>query len=474
MSSQNDAFDLPPPKGSRKIKKRPSLHRIKRSLTAGSKSNAEDQLSFLDNSSTNNFFDDEFDNNPFRANDSRESLNSNDNPFRDFHPPAAKDKDILQPLPSASEPEEDAIDSEKEKERESGKENEEKEKDKAAEVKKIDAAIRKCAQRLRNLRAKRAKLTGEAPPPRIATSVARNKEQPNANANSAPKRIVKKRAFETIDAMDWMKKGSAMLKYGRFGYPHFRHFELSRDGQFIQWYSSGKKMDKSRIDLRSVSKLQRGQLTATFKKHLQPRLASCSFSLLYTEKADKGGKQKSLDVITKNKNAYVLWTKGLELIIAYNQRIHQRVYAPSWGPTIERDEDEDAPTAFPTSIMVKVAKRDERHIEQRLSLQPEPPRKMVEKELKDATERFEKLMVICSDAKYVSLSEMEPVKKRIVELEEDVENIKLSFEKKKLNIASHEIWRTAVELKALENKIQAIGKTQNSGTFFGRSFTSAF
>ena len=190
----------------------------------------------------------------------------------------------------------------------------------------------------------------------------------------------RKKEYETINAIAWMKNGSAMLKYGRFGYPHFRHFELSEDGTHLQWYSSSKKLGKSRIGLNQVIMLQKGQLTDTFKKHLQPRLASCSFSLIY------GNGSKTLDVITKNKSAYSIWTKGLEAIIEYYQNTKQRIY-----------DQNDKSLKFPQDVMVQIVKRDEESIAKRLALQPEPPKKIVEKDLEIAVKRFKKLTIICND-----------------------------------------------------------------------------
>ena len=247
-----------------------------------------------------------------------------------------------------------------------------------------------------------------------------------------------------MNAIEWMKKGSSMLKYGRFGYPHFRHFELSQDSHHLIWYSSSKKLGKSRIDLKEVECLQKGQLTASFKKHLQPRLASCSFSLIY------GNNKKTLDVIAKNKSSYLIWTEGLLKIIEYNKSVKERVY----GNQLQQNMIQ-----FPDQVLVKIVKRDEKNIEKKLALQPEPPKKIVEKELEFATKRFIKLSNICNDSRYSNINEMEQVKKRLVELEQDVEKVKNLFHTKSLNIASHEIWRTSVELKALENKIQAICKS---------------
>jgi len=246
--------------------------------------------------------------------------------------------------------------------------------------------------------------------------------------------------YEQVNAMEFMRTGSAMLKYGRFGYPHFRQFELSENGQFLMWYSSGKKLDKSRIDLSTVTKLQQGQLTPIFKKHLQPRLASCSFSLLYRD----GKSLKSLDVITKNRSAFVLWTKGLHKIIEYHRQC--RLRGRDQGPPL------------PTTLWMKTIKRNAQTIKDRLSKLPEPPKKVVARELAEAMRRLESLLKVSRDSKWDDVPAMEGVKTRLVELEQEMERNRHLFESKTMNVASHEIWRTSVEMKALKNKIQAISK----------------
>ena len=259
----------------------------------------------------------------------------------------------------------------------------------------------------------------------------------------------KQKEMETVDAMEFMKKGSAMLKYGRFGSPHFRHFELSHDGQHLMWYSNTKKLDKSRIDLKTVNKLQKGQLTATFKKHLRPRLAPCSFSLIYRERPKTS---KTLDVIAKNRSAYLLWTQGLQEIIDYHHHRHHH-----------HQYEEEHP--FPITVPVKVPQTNEKHIERRLSLLPEPSRKAVEREWKDATERVKKLMAICYHPKYAQNQHMEPVKDRLLEIDIEVEQIRHCFENNKLSFTAHQIWRTAEELKAIEHKIKAISKKTRTTSF---------
>jgi len=293
-------------------------------------------------------------------------------------------------------------------------------------VAKIDGKIKKYEAKLAVLREKRTAYRAqldpeEAAPPDAPDAVDQNKTGDDGQPPDS--------RYSQIDAMEFMRSGSAMLKYGRFGYPHFRHFELSEDGRFLLWYSAAKKLKKSRIELSTVSALRKGQLTPIFRKHLQPRLASCSFSVIY-------GDGKSLDVITKNRSAFVLWTKGLAKILE-----HHQLRLP-----------------LPTELWVKIVKRNQQSIEERFAMQPQPQRKTVERELKATTERFNKLMAVSSDAKWDSLRAMEPVRRRLVELEQEMERIRHLFEAKTMSVASHEIWRTTVELKALKNKIQAITK----------------
>ena len=265
----------------------------------------------------------------------------------------------------------------------------------------------------------------------------------------------KKKEYEIIDAIAWMKKGSSMLKYGRFGYPHFRHFELSKDGEALVWYSSSKKITKSRIELNSVSVLQKGQKTSIFKKHPQPKLVSCSFSLIYGPDGIK-----TLDVITKNKNAFILWTSGLEKLIEYHRAVRDRIYDHNHGSGPKES------LACPAALMVKIPKRNVEAMENRLAMQPSPPRKVVQKDLEETIKTFSKLMSMCNDPKYNQMNGMEVVMKRLVELETEIEKVRHAFETKSLNVASHEIWRCSVEIKALDSRVHALIKSNKGGLVF--------
>lgn len=47
-----------------------------------------------------------------------------------------------------------------------------------------------------------------------------------------------------------LHRGTALLKYGRRGYPHFRQFNITEDNAHLRWFSQKKKMDKSVIHVK--------------------------------------------------------------------------------------------------------------------------------------------------------------------------------------------------------------------------------
>jgi hypothetical protein len=117
-----------------------------------------------------------------------------------------------------------------------------------------------------------------------------------------------------IDVLDYMKKGTPFLKYGRKGFPHFRQMQLTKDNQAIQWYSGKKKLSASRVYLKDIQKLQKGQSTAVFSKHNVKSLERSSFSLIY----DNG--KRTLDLIAKDPNDFTVWVHGLKVLMRFHEQ----------------------------------------------------------------------------------------------------------------------------------------------------------
>ncbi|XP_031269082.1 PH, RCC1 and FYVE domains-containing protein 1 isoform X1 [Pistacia vera] len=102
-----------------------------------------------------------------------------------------------------------------------------------------------------------------------------------------------------------LKKGTYLLKYGRWGKPKFCPFKLSTDETLLIWYA-GK--DEKQLKLSLVSRIIPGQRTAIFQRYPQPEKEYQSFSLIYSN--------RSLDLICKDKDEAELWFTALRALIS--------------------------------------------------------------------------------------------------------------------------------------------------------------
>ncbi|ETO13918.1 hypothetical protein RFI_23451, partial [Reticulomyxa filosa] len=123
----------------------------------------------------------------------------------------------------------------------------------------------------------------------------------------------KKKQVKKIDAIAEMKRGTAMLKYGRHGFPHFRRFQLSNDLSKLLWFSHKKNIGETSIVIADMKHILEGQQTEVFKQCTQASLEKASFSIVY------GTKMKTLDLVAKSHEEAKLWVKGLRGLIKANQ-----------------------------------------------------------------------------------------------------------------------------------------------------------
>ncbi|KAL0285655.1 UNVERIFIED_CONTAM: PH, RCC1 and FYVE domains-containing protein 1 [Sesamum angustifolium] len=110
---------------------------------------------------------------------------------------------------------------------------------------------------------------------------------------------------DTVQAINALKKGSYLLKYGRWGKPKFCPFRLSNDEKTLIWYVGE---EQKQLQLSQVSRIIPGQRTAIFQRYPQPEKEYQSFSLIY-------GKS-SLDVICKDKYEAEIWFVALRALIS--------------------------------------------------------------------------------------------------------------------------------------------------------------
>ncbi|CAN8240245.1 unnamed protein product [Cochlearia groenlandica] len=140
-------------------------------------------------------------------------------------------------------------------------------------------------------------------------------------------------------ALNTLKKGTQLLKYGRKGKPKFYPFRLSSDEKSLIWISSS---GEKRLKLASVSKIVPGQRTAVFQRYLRPEKDYLSFSLLYN------GKKKSLDLICKDKVEAEIWIGGLKTLISPGQGGRSKIDGWSGG-NITVDASRDLTSSSPSS-----------------------------------------------------------------------------------------------------------------------------
>jgi len=118
--------------------------------------------------------------------------------------------------------------------------------------------------------------------------------------------------FENDYCITKMKEGSVMLKYTRTTKPHFRKFVLTQDELKLVWGSPNKASTEAQVPLVEVKKILLGQQTAIFQRYRNPDLDGLSFSLLY--------KDRTLDIVCKDKREYVIWVQGLQYLIENNSK----------------------------------------------------------------------------------------------------------------------------------------------------------
>jgi len=114
-----------------------------------------------------------------------------------------------------------------------------------------------------------------------------------------------------FDAYPYLATGSAMMKFGKRGKPHFRVVQLSPDSSYLLWFSANKYMDQSRIPINSINAVVMGQQTENFQRMKWSSLSPCSFSVLH----GVGQNQRSLDLVAKSSDEALLWVNALRKLV---------------------------------------------------------------------------------------------------------------------------------------------------------------
>ena len=259
-------------------------------------------------------------------------------------------------------------------------------------------------------------------------------------ANEKPKKRSK------IDAVKEMKRGAAMLKYGRRGFPHFRRFQISHDLSKLLWYSRKKSLNETHVSVKDMKDILDGQQTEVFKQCTQKTLEKASFSIIY------GSKLKSLDVVAKSAEEAQLWIKGLKGLIKANQqgKLHKVQMI-----LVDVDFKDISKTKYRSCTDEERKKYEVQH-----KNRPELVH-TIASTLQQSSKMFANLTKISSENSNVQNSnEYENIQTLTSEIEQRLEEVRYGLDNKTADLSDlkRDVWVLKVDVTVLEEKVKVLSK----------------
>jgi len=241
-----------------------------------------------------------------------------------------------------------------------------------------------------------------------------------------------------------MKRGTAMLKYGRRGFPHFRRFQLSEDLTRLIWYSSKKNVEETSIGIAEIKEVLEGQKTEVFKQCTQPSLEKASFSIVY------GTKTKTLDLVAKSYEEAKLWTKGLRGLMKANQqgKLHKVAqilvnvdYTDITKPNYRTEPDKSSPgVGYDNSELLHA----------------------VETAFEQSKKTFKAIQELMRTSEMQQNVEFGAMQQLVSELEQRFDNLNFALTHRTVALQSlkRDIWVLKVDVTVLHEKLQVLGKAK--------------
>lgn len=268
---------------------------------------------------------------------------------------------------------------------------------------------------------------------------------------SAPKKSKAKKGApkkkSSYNVLPELHRGTALLKYGRRGYPHFRQFNLTADNEHMRWFSSKKKLQQSSICVGDIDEILTGQHTKEFRRIAWTTLTPASFSIIYQNK------KKSLNLVAKSVDEMKMWVEALRRLRDMKRR-------------------GDKGLATMESLMVDVDFRDRNrpqsrhhsgnflrsHETKEREVDPVLQRKLID-DIAALRKQFIEISREANNPIIQSTKEYESIEQILSELEERVEELDHEVRHtRNTKIAENDVWRTRIDLESLREKIKVITK----------------
>lgn len=116
---------------------------------------------------------------------------------------------------------------------------------------------------------------------------------------------------EESNVLSTLKEGTTLMKYGRYGKPKYRMFQLSKDHKYLVWFSPKKDAKNTRVPIAQILQILIGEDSAASKKTKNKEIQETSFTVVYG-KSQKSAKK--LTVTAKNEKEAYVWAQGLKIL----------------------------------------------------------------------------------------------------------------------------------------------------------------
>merc|ERR1712190_561428 len=271
-------------------------------------------------------------------------------------------------------------------------------------------------------------------------------KQNDAQSPNAAKEKQQPNKKSLYDVLPELHRGTALLKYGRRGYPHFRQFNLTADNEHIRWFSTKKKLQQSSINVGDINEILTGQHTKEFRRIAWTTLTPASFSIIYDNK------RKSLNLVAKSVDEMKMWVQALRKLRDMKKKGKNLKDLHTLEVEVDFRDRNRPQSRNHSGNFLRSHETKEREVD------PVLQRKLID-DIGSFRKQFVEISreannpIIQSTEEYSSIEQiLSELEERVEELDHEVRNTRNT------KIAENDVWRTRIDLESLRDKIKVINK----------------
>merc|ERR1712176_532588 len=278
--------------------------------------------------------------------------------------------------------------------------------------------------------------------PNIGQSL-RNKDEEKAKDKGKNPKNPKRSYYNVLPELH---RGTALLKYGRRGYPHFRQFNLTADNEHLRWFSAKKKLQQSSINVGQINEILTGQHTKEFRRIAWTTLTPASFSIIYANK------KKSLNLVAKSVDEMKMSVEALRRLRDMKKKGESLNKLEKLEVEVDFRDRNRPQSRNHSGNFLRSHETKERQVD------PILQKKLID-DIAVLRKTFIEISREANNPIVQSTKEYESIEQILSELEERVEELDHEVRNtRNTKIAENDVWRTRIDLESLREKIKVINK----------------